>query len=158
MGLRADAKYRGEITFCEWTESRNGTPGLQIDVESTEGSISHTWYLTEATLQYFERDMKGFGVTPDQLASGTFMQYELPTVLKGREVSFGTKEEVYNGKNRIKVSWIGAHKAPSDDRGVGYAVAQMFGGTGPKNGQTSSPPTSGGGDGVLPIGDDDIPF
>ena len=52
----------------------------------------------------------------------------------------------------MKVAWVGAHKAPEDERGVGYAVASLFGGE-------KKPDTKGRN--LIeedPLDDSDIPF
>ena len=150
MGLRANGKYSGTLTGAHWMESQGGTPGLQVDIETDAGEpISHVWWVTPKTLPYFQKAMLDFGVAESDLASGSYMEHQLPAVLTGVDVSFGTVEEIYNGRARIKVNWIGRKKAPSDDRGVGFAVAGMFGGE-----VTPTPSVAP----KVEIDDSDIPF
>lgn len=153
MGLRPDTNYRGLIVSAAWIQSQKGTPGLQVNLETEDGmnAISHTFWVTDRSREFFEKAMLDFGVTREQLSSGAFMQNQLPGFLADTEVSFGTKEETYNDQTRIKVAWIGRHKGPSDERGIGYAVASMFGGE--KASETEKPDTTGEN-----LEDDDIPF
>lgn len=127
--MRPDTTYSGTITGAAWVQARKGTPGLQVDLEAEDGQgISHVWWLTHKTKETFEGEMKEFGIKPEQLASGSFLQNELFSVLIGKDVTFATKEEEYQGTKKVKVHWINAGKAPSDPRGIGFAVASLFGG------------------------------
>ena len=51
--------------------------------------------------------------------------YQLGLDIEGREVSFGTKEEEYNGRHSVKVVWIGKQSDPNLSR----SAARFFGGT-----------------------------
>jgi hypothetical protein len=148
--LRADMRYDGEITSADWMESNGGTPGLSVNLDTPDGDgMSHVFWASPKALKGFKEQMKKFGFTEEQLASGSFMQHELPGQLVGREVTFGTKSETYNNRTQVKVHWIGPRRAASDERGIGYAVAAMFGGKDePEDVKAPS----------HPIADDDIPF
>lgn len=144
MALQADRKYDGQITSAAWVVSRNkGTNGLQVDVETPDGDyISHTFWITPRTRDRFAEDMAGFGIDAENLRNPSFLRHEMPTVLIGQEVSFTTKEETYNDKRSIKVAYLNPKTAPSDPRGIEFAVASLFA------------PTVAEGE----IGDDDVPF
>ena len=90
-------------------------------------------------------------ITETFLASGTEKLLGIGAALVGLAVSFGTKEETYKEQKRIKVAWIGSRKAPSDERGIGFAVAAMLGG----EASESKPATKKV---EPPLTDDDIPF
>jgi len=146
--LAPDSKYNGTVTRGDWIESAKGTQGFQVDIETADGDvISHVLWLTEKTQEYFARDMKTLGVTAEKLRSGSYLTHELPSAVCGREITFGTKEEEYKGEFRTKVAWIG-EKRESNPRGIGFAVAEMFGGA-------KVPEPDAAGDNIE---DDDIPF
>jgi hypothetical protein len=144
MTLRADQTYSGEIVACNWMESNKGTVGLSIQIVVEEyDQIGHVYWITHKTKDRFAEDMLAFDVTAEQLKNGPFLQHDLPMLLIGRAVSFGTKLEEYKGESKIKTSWIGAKRSPKDERGTGYAVALLFA---PELAQEQKPD------------DDDIPF
>ena len=152
MTLHADQKYDGTIARCVWMQAQSGTPGLQVDIETDDGDlIVHVFWVSKKSLGFFEERMVDFGIKPEQLRNGSFLENELPTALVGLAVSFGTKEETYKEQKRIKVAWIGSRKAPSDERGIGFAVAAMLGG----EASESKPATKKV---EPPLTDDDIPF
>lgn len=145
--FRADLKYAGTIAKAEWMESAKGTNGLELQIEVADaGVMFHTLWFTDKTKESNAELLAKLGVTREQLRSGTFMQYELPTLLVGKEVGFKTKSETYKDKTQIKVSALWVKSSPTDERGAGYAVASMFGGT-------EEPDTTGAN-----LSDDDIPF
>lgn len=150
MSLRDGRTYDGVIQKATWIASRaKGTTGLQVDVETPEGDyISHVWWVTEKTKERFAKDMADFGIEEDKLRSGTFLKYELLSMLVGHDVTFTTKAETYNGNTSIKVGFLNAKKGPSDPRGIEYAVASLFGGT------EEAPADHTGSN----LTDDDIPF
>lgn len=131
MTLHAGREYTGTITRAGWIQSRaKGTNGLQVDVETADGDlITHVWWVTPKTKERFTEDMEEFGIEAESLRSATFLKYEMQSILVGKEVRFTTKEETYNGTTSIKVGFLHAKTAPSDSRGVEYAVAAMFGGS-----------------------------
>ena len=54
----------------------------------------------------------------------SYIEYQLGLDIEGREVSFGTKDEEYNGKHSVKVVWIGKKSDPNLSR----SAARFFGG------------------------------
>jgi hypothetical protein len=60
------------------------------------------------------------------LKDPSYIEYQLGLDIEGREVSFGTKDEEYNGKHSVKVVWIGRKTDPNMSR----SAAQYFGGSG----------------------------
>jgi hypothetical protein len=128
MALRADNRYTGVVGKAGLMESQKGTPGFEfrIDVEG-DGDIWHTIWLTPATREYAEKDFAVLDVTPEKLRNESFLRNELDTFVVGKPVTFGTKEEVYNNKPRVRVAWIGKPKAPASSSLQG-SVASIFGG------------------------------
>jgi len=53
-----------------------------------------------------------------------YIEYQVGLDIEGREVSFGTKDEEYNGRRSVKVVWIGKKSDPNLSR----SAAQFFGG------------------------------
>lgn len=146
--LHADRRYTGTITGACWMESSKGTPGLSLDIETTDGGfITHVVYFSDKSVKFNRELLEKFGVTAEQIRSGSYMQYELLSYLTGKEVTFQTKAEEYNGKVSIKLAWLAPKTAPTDSRGTGYSVAQMFGGS-------EEPADTTGAN----LSDDDIPF
>ena len=62
---------------------------------------------------------------PERLKDSGYIEYQLGLDIEGREVSFGTKDEEYNGKHSVKVVWIGKRSDPNLSR----SAARFFGGT-----------------------------
>jgi hypothetical protein len=65
------------------------------------------------------------GVDPEHLKDSSYIEYQLGLDIEGREVSFGTKEEEYNGRRNVKVVWIGRRSDPN----LSHSAARFFGGT-----------------------------
>lgn len=145
MSFRADARYTGTVVSGSLIESAKGTPGFEIQMECDEGVMFHTIWITEKTKEYAVKDFAVLDVTESQLANSSFLANQLPLVVQGKPISFGTKEEEYKGNVKIKCAWIGKPKAPKSDTLEG-SVAKMFGGA-------AEPDTTG--DNLI---DDDIPF
>lgn len=125
MALRADSRYTGEVTQGKWMESQKGTLGFQLMLECEEGGISHTIWVTEKNKEKAAESFAAIGVTKEQLQNASFLRNEMPTAVVGQPVTFGTKEEEYNGKTRVVVSWIGAPRAPKADS-IEDSVAALF--------------------------------
>ena len=64
------------------------------------------------------------GVDPELLKDPGYIEYQLGLDIEGREVSFGTKDEEYNGRHSVKVVWIGKKSDPNLSR----SAARFFGG------------------------------
>ena len=62
--------------------------------------------------RYFEV----LGVDPEKLKDPGYIEYQLGLDIDGREVSFGTKDEEYNGRHSVKVVWIGRKSEPDLSR------------------------------------------
>lgn len=138
-------KYNGIVESGSGiVESQTGTLSFQVMLSCEDGETSFNIWLTEKNrdraLKYFEV----LGADTARLSNQPYLEYELPTAIVGKEVSFGTKEEQYNGSAKVKVSWIGKKSDPNVIRGA----ATFFGGKVP------TPPSAP----EAPITDDDIPF
>jgi hypothetical protein len=145
MPIKADTKYNGKIRAgSSLMTTQTGSLGYQVMLSCDDGPTSFTIWLTDKNR---DKAVKTFttilGVKLDDLKSQQYLEYQLALDIEGREVSFGTKEEEYNGKRTIKVAWIGKKSDPNVARGA----ATFFGGV----------PTVTG-DGDPGITDEDIPF
>lgn len=150
MSLRADTRYTGTVERGTLVESQKGTPGFELLFECDEGTMVHTIWLTPATIEkgYAQKDFAVFDVTEDQLQSESFLRDQLPSIIVGKPVTFGTKEEEYKGEVKVKCAWIGKPKAPTAATLEG-SVAAMFRGD-----KAPSAPVAP----AQTIEDDDIPF
>lgn len=106
MSYEAGKTYEGTIVKATATESKNGTAGIELQLSNKDaGSIYHTIWLTAATSERAKKTLLEIGV--DQLAFGMRNFWLNPgEYLEGKEVSFTTKEEEYNGKVRVRVEWL----------------------------------------------------
>jgi hypothetical protein len=145
MAIKADMKYNGKIAEGSYFYySSQGSLALNIRLECEDGTISFPLWLTEKNKERAVKTLTSLGADPAKLGNQNYLDNELPGVITGKEVSFGTKEETYNDKTTIKVSWIGKATDPNVVRGA----ASFFGGGGA--------PTAK--DRADEITDDDIPF
>jgi hypothetical protein len=63
-------------------------------------------------------------VDPETLKDPGYNEYQLGLGIEGREVSFGTRDEEYNGKQSLSVVWIGTKSDPDLSR----SAARFFSG------------------------------
>lgn len=128
MTLRADQKYNGVIApGSSLYETQTGSLGYQIQIESPDGSTSFTIWLTEKNRERAKKYFSILGVDEDKLQSQSYIENQLALDIEGKAISFGTKDEEYNGKHSIKVVWIGKKTDPNLARGA----ARFFGGNEP---------------------------
>lgn len=145
MGLKPDHKYTGTVgPQSQLMTTQMGTLGYQVMLSCEDGDTSFTIWLTDKNRKKAFQYFGVLGVDPEKLKSRTYFELQLAMDIEGREVSFGTKEEEYNGKRSIKVAWIG--KKTSDDAFA--AAADFFG----------QPEKPGNGGGIGSIPDEEIPF
>lgn len=141
MALQPDQKYQGVVgSGSALFEAKTGSIGFQLQIESEDGNTDFVIWLSEKNK---ERALKYFdilGVPADKLKDPNYLEFGLAQEIEGHKITFGTKEETYQGKSKVKVAWIG--KASNGN--VSRTAANLFGGNVPE-------PASG-------ITDDDIPF
>lgn len=108
MGLKAKHKYHGSVRpGSELHESQSGTLGFQVMLECEDGDTSYTIWLTGKNKERARKTFtEALGVDPDKLADPNYIEMQLGLDIAGREVTFVTDEEEYNGKRRIKVAWL----------------------------------------------------
>jgi hypothetical protein len=127
MAIKADQKYTGEVVSgSKLIESRTGSIGYQIMLVCEDGPTSFTLWLTPKAIEKAKKTLiDTLGVHETDLQSQAYLEFQLALDIVGKPVSFGTKEEEYNGKKTIKVSWIGKKSDPNLARGA----ATLFGAT-----------------------------
>jgi len=125
MTLKADAKYNGTVgPGSALYETQTGTLGYQVMLECADGSTSFVIWLTQKNRDRARKFLEILGVDPERLKDSGYIEYQLGLDIEGREVSFGTKEEEYNGRRSVKVVWIGKKSDPNLSR----SAARFFGG------------------------------
>jgi hypothetical protein len=125
--IKADSRYNGTVApGSALYETQTGTLGYQVMLECQEGSTSFVIWLTDKNRERARKYFEILGVAPEMLKDPSYIEYQLGLDIEGREVSFGTKDEEYNGKHSVKVVWIGRKTDPNMSR----SAAQYFGGSG----------------------------
>ena len=125
MTLKADAKYNGTVgPGSALYETQTGTLGYQVMLECADGATSFVIWLTQKNRDRARKFLEILGVDPERLKDSGYIEYQLGLDIEGREVSFGTKEEEYNGRRSVKVVWIGKKSDPNLSR----SAARFFGG------------------------------
>ena len=122
--IKADFKYNGVVApGSQLYESQTGTLGYQVMLECAEGSTDFVIWLTDKNRKRAEKFFEVLGVDPGKLKDPDYIEYQLGLDIEGREVSFGTRSEEYNGRQSVKVFWIGKKSNPNLSRGA----ARFFG-------------------------------
>jgi hypothetical protein len=60
------------------------------------------------------------GIDPELLKNQGYIEYQLAMDIEEREVSFGTKDEEYNGRHDVKVVGIGKRSDPNLSRSAAF--------------------------------------
>jgi hypothetical protein len=127
--IKADSRYNGTVApGSQLYETQTGTLGYQVMLECPEGSTSFVIWLTDKNRERAKKYFEILGVDAEALKDPGYIEYQLGLDIEGREVSFGTKDEEYNGRHSVKVVWIGKKSMPDLSR----SAAQFFGGKGDK--------------------------
>ena len=126
MNIKADARYNGIVApGSQLYETQTGTLGYQVMLECEDGPTSFVIWLTQKNRDRARRYFEVLGIDPDLLKDSSYIEYQLGLDIEGREVSFGTKEEEYNGRRNVKGVWIGKRSDPNLSR----SAARFFGAT-----------------------------
>jgi hypothetical protein len=135
MGLRAGERYVGKVVEGSRLFQSNAkkTTGFQVNIEVENGGpfpekTDFTIWLTPKNRERALQSFEALGVSEEDLASASFVKYQLPQVIVGTEVEFEMKEETYRDQKQLKVAWIGKRGAVDEGELVN-AVVGMFGGT-----------------------------
>ena len=126
MSIKAETKYNGVVApGSQLYETQTGTLGYQVMLECDDGPTSFVIWLTQKNRERARRYFEALRVDPEKLRDSSYIEYQLGLDIEGREVSFGTKDEEYNGKRSVKVVWIGKRSDPNLSR----SAARFFGST-----------------------------
>ncbi len=126
MTIKADAKYNGTVApGSALYETQTGTLGYQVMLECADGSTSFVIWLTQKNRERARKYFEVLGIDRDLLKDPGYIEFQLGMDIEGREVSFGTKDEEYQGKHSVKVVWIGKRSDPNLSR----SAARFFGST-----------------------------
>jgi hypothetical protein len=110
MAIKADTRYAGTICGAGLYEAGSGTLGYQLLLECEDGTTDYVIWLTPRSKENAIKAFKSLGVEAEALKTEAGID-SIEARLVGMAVHFGTKTEEWNGKERIKVSWVGKPKA-----------------------------------------------
>ena len=131
MSIKADARYNGTVgPGSALYETQTGTLGYQVMLECADGPASFVIWLTQKNRERARKYFEALGVDQERLKDSGYIEYQLGLDIEGREVSFGTKEEEFNGRRSVKVVWIGRKPDPNLSR----SAARFFGAAGGEGG------------------------
>ena len=117
MSVKADTKYNGTVgPGSQLYETQTGTLGYQVMLECADGSTSFVIWLTQKNRERSKKYFEVLGVDAELLKDPGYIEYQLGMDIEGREVSFGKKDEEYNGRHSVKVVWIGKKSDPNLSR------------------------------------------
>lgn len=128
--LKPNRTYSGQIAggACMITSRAKGTLGFQMTIETEDGDIDYTMWLTPGTR---DNAIKTFtevlGVKYSNLQNASYVENQLALDVAGVEVEFDTDENEFNGKTKTVVKWLNRPSADGGDDPVAAAVA-FFGG------------------------------
>ncbi len=124
MSLKADFRYNGTVApGSQLYETQNGTLGYQVMLDCIDGAASFVIWLTQKNRERAKRFFEALDVDSEKLKDPGYIEYRLGLDIEGREVSFGTKDEEFNGRHSVKVVWIGRKSDPNLSR----SAARFFG-------------------------------
>ncbi len=133
--IKADSRYNGIVApGSQLYETQTGTLGYQVMLECPEGATSFVIWLTDKNRERAKKYFEVLGVGSEALKDSGYIEYQLGLDIEGREVSFGTKDEEFNGKHSVKVVWIGKKSDPNLSR----SAARFFGGSAERQSSRSS--------------------
>lgn len=114
--LNEEGRFVAKVTAAELGESSKGTPFLQLNFETREGSIARRLYLSEAAFDYsFKNLQEVFGFDGD---------FENLKQLVGKDCSITTENELGDdNKERLVVKWINGIGGPKMDASARQSLA-----------------------------------
>jgi|GEM_PF-3298540 len=122
--IKADCRYNGIVApGSQLYETQTGTLGYQVMIDCSEGSTSFVIWLTDKNRNRAKKYFEILGVDPDKLKDPGYIEYQLGLDIEGQEISFGTKDEEFNGRHSVRVIWIGKKSDPNLSR----SAARFFG-------------------------------
>jgi hypothetical protein len=134
--LAPDSKYSGKIIFAGMAHNpSNGNPGIAFVIDTEDGEIEHTLWITGNTVDRVKKTLVELGVKPGDLQKPETLE-NLNSILQGASCKITTK---LGSKGVVEVGWLnGAHGRAPVPPAILAKAAAFFGG--PK------PPASTGAD------------
>lgn len=128
MPVKADQKYTGRIVDALVPDTGQGSPCLQVTIETEAGRIDHRMYLSPAARKFTEKVLFELGLENSHLTSEDFWVNPLK-YMEGLECSIETEEYCYQnreGEDRtvVRVKWLNGPRrevkrmAPERARGL----------------------------------------
>jgi len=152
MGLKPEHRYNGVVgPNSQLITTQRGSLGYQVNLVCEDGETCFVIWLTEKNRSRALGYFAVLGVPADKLQSKTYFDLQLGLDIEGREISFGTQVEEYNGESKIKVAWIGKKAAENP----AAEAAAFFSG---KASAPSAPVASSAGGNGRTVPEDEIPF
>lgn len=149
MGLKIDYKYAGVIVGdSRLISTQSGSLGYQVMLSCDDGDTAFIIWLTPKNRARAIKTFEMLGITREHLAEKNYLEYQLALDIEGKEVSFGTREEEYNGKKSIKVSWLGKKSSGDLTQDAADFFGQAVANDSPASNDDSRPL----------VKDEDIPF
>jgi len=144
--LKDEGRYIARVTAAELGEALTGTPFVQLNFETNEGSIAGHVYLSEKA---FDRSL---GVLKE--CFGFDGNFEDLKPIEGQECSITCEMEEYEDsagktKENLRVKWINPKGGPSMDPSKRQSLAARLSAKAGVTPSASSEDT---------VGDDDTPF
>ena len=122
--IKADCRYNGIVApGSQLYETQTGTLGYQVMIDCSEGSTSFVIWLTDNNRKRAKKYFEILGVEADKLKDPGYIEYQLGLDIEGQEISFGTKDEEFNGRHSVRVVWIGKKSDPN----LSLSAARFFG-------------------------------
>lgn len=114
--LEEEGRFAAKVTAAALGESSKGSPFVQLNFETDEGSIARRLYLSEAAWDYsFKNLQEVFEFDGD---------FENLKQLVGKECSITTEHELgVDDKERLVVKWINGTGGPKMDPNARQSLA-----------------------------------
>lgn len=143
--IKPDTKYDGVVgTGSSFLWAQTGTRYYNVRIECVDGVADFPIWLTPNNRQRAINNFAILGVSLEQLGDQQYVQERMSNDIAGRRIAFGTKEDSYNNRSSVRVSWIG--RVAEGDPAAGASA--YF------SGSTTTDEQAGG----FIATDDDLPF
>jgi hypothetical protein len=163
MAVKAEERYEATVRSAIFTTSNEkGTLGLSITFDTSDGDITHTFYVTENTAERLAENLdKCFSVTKAQLDDDAFLEGGINAFLKGKPCSITTEWKKDANGNQYKdakgntyadVQWMNPSRSGKKAEGASIKkLKSIFGGKTTSDDQGPPPVDWGGTDEQAPF-------
>lgn len=100
-------KHHVQVVGASLTESSKGTMGIRFDFENDQGTIDHTLWVTERTVDRVRENLATLGYS-NELFNDPANMDRMQDITLGNECEIVVEDEEYNGDVKAKVKWINA--------------------------------------------------